>query len=146
MKMTSETRSKVFSLANKLTAEMHGDKSAAFCKAWAIVKAHGLEIAVKGVTFGNRQEALKRLAAYNPNQIKAVLVPEPTNPKDPTAIAVRVGVQNGRGFFTIGYVPRELTAIVNAIGANLPAFRVVCGTWGRYNNMTTFGARVALAV
>ena len=92
MKTTSETRSKVLTLANKLTAEMHGDKSEAFCKAWAIVKAHGLEIAVKGVTFGQRQEALKRLAAYNPNQIRAVLVPEPSNPKDPTAIAVMVGV------------------------------------------------------
>ena len=145
MKTTSETRSKVLTLANKLTAEMHGDKSEAFCKAWAIVKAHGLEIAVKGVTFGQRQEALKRLAAYNPNQIRAVLVPELSNPKDPTAIAVMVGVQNGRGLFKIGYVPADITAVINAIGANLPAFRVVYGQWERYQK-TTFGARVALAV
>jgi hypothetical protein len=50
--------------------------------AWAIVKAGGLELAVKGVSFGNRQEALKRLAKYSPDQIKAVLVPEPENPAD----------------------------------------------------------------
>ena len=144
MKTTSETRIKVVTLANKLTAEMNGDKSAAFCKAWAIVKAHGLEIAVKGVTFGQRQEALKRLAAYNPNQIRAVLVPEPSNPQDPAAIAVMVGVQNGKGLFTIGYVPKELATIVAAIGARLPALRVVSGAWGR--GKTTFGACIALAV
>jgi len=145
MKMTSKTRSKVMSLGNRLTPKMDGDKSAAFTKAWAIVKAGGLELKVNGVTFGNRQEALKRLAAYCPEQIRAVLVPEPTNPKDSTAIAVRVGVQNGKGLFTVGYVPKEMTAVINAIGANLPAFRVVSGTWGVYGK-TTYGARVALAV
>ncbi|MCL2181393.1 MAG: HIRAN domain-containing protein [Treponema sp.] len=143
--MTSETRSKVMSLGNRLTPKMHGDKSAAFCKAWAIVKAYGLEIAVKGVSFGNKQEALKRLAAYSPGQIRAVLVPEPTNPKDSTAIAVRVGVQNGKGLFTVGYVPKEMTAVINAIGGKLPAFRVVSGTWG-YASRTTYGARIQLAV
>jgi len=139
----SEMKSKVMSLGNRLTPKMDGDKSAAFTKAWAIVKAGGLELAVKGVTFGNRQEALKRLAVYNPDQIRAVLVPEPTNPKDPAAIAVMVGIQNGRGLFKIGYVPANVTAIVNAIGDQLPALRVVSGTWGIYNKIT-FGARVAL--
>jgi len=139
----SEMKSKVMSLGNRLTPKMDGDKSAAFCKAWAIVKAGGLELKVNGVTFGNRQEALKRLAAYNPDQIRAVLVPEPTNPKDPAAIAVMVGIQNGRGLFKIGYVPANVTAIVTAIGGQLPALRVVSGTWGVFNK-TTFGARVAL--
>ena len=111
-----ELKSKVVTLANKLTAKMGGDKSAAFCKAWAIVKAGGLELTVKGVTFGNRQEALKRLAAYKPEQIRAVLVPEPTNPKDPAAIAVMVGVQSGRGLFKIWYVPANVTAVIKAIG------------------------------
>ena len=146
MRMTKETRSKIFSLVNKLTKEMNGDKSAAFLKAWAIVKAHGLELTIKGVTFGNRQEALKRLAAYNPDQIRAVLVPEPTNTQDPAAIAVMVGVQNGKGLFKIGYVPANITAIVKAIGTNLPVFRVVCGTWGKYNSQKTYGGRLALAV
>jgi len=145
MKMTSETRSKIFSLANRLTAKMDGDKSAAFCKAWAIVKAGGLELKVNGVSFGNRQEALKRLVAYNPAEIRAVLVPEPTNPKDPAAIAVLVGIQNGKGLFKIGYVPANVTAVINAIGGKLPALRVVSGTWGTYSK-TTYGARVSLAV
>jgi hypothetical protein len=140
-----ETKSKVVSLANRLTSKMGGDKSVAFVKAWAIVKAGGLEMAVKGVSFGNRQEALKRLAAYAPEQIRAFPMPEPANPKDPAAVAVMVGVQNGRGLYRLGYVPRDMAAVVTAMGGQLPALRVVAGTWG-WAGKTTFGARVALAV
>jgi hypothetical protein len=140
-----ELKSKVMSLGNRLAPKMSGNKSAAFTRAWAIVKAGGLELAVKGVSFGNRQEALKRLAAYSPEQIKTVFIPEPNNPADPAALAVMVGVQNGRGLFCLGYVPREMTAAVSIIGGQLPALRVVSGTWGRYNK-TTYGARVALAM
>ena len=86
-----ELKSKVVSLGNRLAPRMGGDRSAAFIKAWALVKAGSLEIAVKGTSFGNRQEALKRLSAYDPAQIKA-LVPEADNPADTAAIAVLVGV------------------------------------------------------
>jgi hypothetical protein len=146
MTMTNrELKSKVMSLGNRLAPKMSGNKSAAFIRAWAIVKTGGLEIAVKGTSFGNRQTALKRLAAYKPEQIKAVFVPEPNNPADPAALAVMVGIQNGRGLYRLGYVPRNLVAVVSVIGGELPALRVVSGTWGRYNK-TTYGARVALAV
>ena len=140
-----ELKSKVVTLGNKLAPRMGGDRKAAFVRAWAIVRAGGLELAVKGVSFGNRQEALKRLAAYAPDQVKAVLVPEPTNPADPAAVAVLVGIQGGKGLFRLGYVPADLTAVVSALGAKLTALRVVCGTWG-WANKQTFGARVALAV
>jgi hypothetical protein len=59
------------------------------------------------VSFGNRQEALKRLAGYAPEQVRAVLVPEPSNPADPRAVAVMAGVQNGKGLYRLGYVPRD---------------------------------------
>ena len=88
----SEMKSKVVVLGNRLTPRMGGNKSAAFVKAWAIVKAGGLELAIKDTSFGNRQEALKRLTAYAPDQVMAVLVPEPTNMADPAAVAVMVGV------------------------------------------------------
>jgi hypothetical protein len=94
---------------------------------------------------GNRTSALKRLAAYAPDQIKAVLVPEPTNPEDSNAVAVLVGVQGGKGLFKLDYVPADLTQIVTAIGRQLPAVRVVSGTWG-WSGQTTLGARVALSV
>jgi hypothetical protein len=141
MTMTNrELKSKVVSLGNRLAPRMGGDRKAAFVQAWAIVRAGGLEIAVKGTSFGNRQEALKKLAAYNPAQIRAVLVPEPANPVDPAAVAVMVGVQGGKGLFRLGYVPRNLTPVVAALGGQLPALWVVSGTWG-WASKTTFGAR-----
>ena len=144
-----EMKSKVMSLGNRLAPRMGGNKSSAFKKAWAIVKAGGLELAVKGVTFGNRQEALKRLATYAPDQVRAVLVPEPENRHDPAAVVVLVGVNGGKGLFRLGYVPRELAPVLAAMrgthALQFPALRVVSGTWGRYGK-TTFGARVALGI
>ena len=131
-----EMKSKVLSLGNRLSIRM--DRREAFVKAWAIVKAGGLELAVKGVSFGNRQEALKRLASYAPDQIKAVLVPEPSNPADPAAVAVMVGVQGGRGLYRLGYVPANMAAVASVLGAKLPALRIVSGTWG-WAEKTTYG-------
>jgi hypothetical protein len=137
MKMTSELKSRVMSLGNRLAPKMDGGKSAAFIRAWAIVKQGSFEIAVKGTSFGSRQEALKRLAKYSPDQIKAVFVPEPNNPADPAALAVMVGVQGGRGLFRLGYVPKNMTAVVAAIGGQLPALRVVSGTWAMLRVLLT---------
>jgi len=88
---------------------------------------------------------LKRLAAYSPEQVKAVLVPEPSNPADPAAVAVLVGVNGGNGLFRLGYVPRNMAAIVSAMRGHLPAVRVVSGKWG-WAGKRTYGARVALGV
>jgi hypothetical protein len=146
MEMTNELKnrlSKVMTLGNKLAARMN--RHEAFVEAWAIVKAGGLELAVRGVSFGTRQEALRRLAAYNPEQVRAVLVPEPENPADPAAVAVMVGVQGGKGLYRLGYVPRTAAPVVTALDGQLPALRVVSGTWG-WAGKTTFGARLALAV
>jgi hypothetical protein len=103
----SELKAKMMTLGNKLAPRM-GDRRAAFVQAWIIVKAGGLEVATRGVSFGNRQEALRRLAAYAPEQVRAVLVPEPSNPADPAAVAVMVGVQGGKGLYRLGYGPRNL--------------------------------------
>ena len=132
-----EMKSKVMGLGNRLAAKGE-DRSAAFVRAWQIVKAGTLEIAVKGVTFENRQEALRRLAAYDPALIRAVLVPEPTNPVDPAAVAVMVGVNGGKGLFRLGYVPRTMTREVAALCGKLPTLRILDGD--------IRGARLALAV
>ena len=123
-------------LGNKLAAKGN-DRSAAFVRAWAIVKAGGLELAVRGTSFGNRQEALRRLAAYNPAQVRAFLVPEKDNPVDPAAIAVMVGVQNGSGYYRLGYVPASDTCIA-AIVRGRASIKVLAGD--------IYGARLALAV
>ncbi|GHV89290.1 hypothetical protein AGMMS50267_16500 [Spirochaetia bacterium] len=130
-------KSKVMTLGNKLAPRMGGDRKAAFVEAWSIVKAGGLGLAVKGVSFGNRQEALRRLASYRPQDVRAVLVPEPSNPIDPAAVAVMVGVQRGRGLYRLGYVPREAALVVTVL-RGLPSLHLVDGT--------TRGARLVLGV
>jgi hypothetical protein len=135
----TELKSKVMTLGNKLAPRMGGDRRAAFVQAWAVVKAGTVELAVRGVSFGNRQEGLKRLAAYSPAQVKALLVPEPENQADPQAVAVMVGVQGGRGLYRLGYVPRTLAPVVTALRGQLPRFRLVEGENSR-------GAWVSLAV
>ena len=137
--MTSkELKSKAMGLGNKLAPKMGGDRTAAFIKAWQIMKAGGLELAVRGVSFESRQEALRRLAAYEPARIRAVLVPEPTNPIDPAAVAVMVGVQGGKGLYRLGYVPRCLAPVVASMRGQLPSLWVLDGE--------IKGARLALAV
>jgi hypothetical protein len=126
----SELKSKVMTLGNKL-APLMGDRRAAFREAWAIVKAGTVELAVRGVSFGNRQEALKRLAGYAPEQVRAVLVPEPSNRIDPAAVAVMVGVNGGKGLFRLGYVPQTLAPVVVALRVQLPRLRLVEGEHSR---------------
>ena len=133
----SEMKSKVVTLANRLTSRMGGDKSAAFTRAWSICKAGGLELAVKGTSFGNRQEALRRLNAYEPAQIRAFLMPEPENSADKNAIAVMVMVQNGCGVYKLGYVPAGETAAAAAVRGRA-SIKVLAGD--------IRGARLTLAV
>jgi hypothetical protein len=134
----SELKSKAMTLGNKLAPRM-GDRRAAFVEAWAIVKAGTVELAVRGVSFGRRQEALRRLARYNPADVRAVLVPEPENTADPRAVAVMVGVNGGKGLYRLGYVPRDMAPVAAVLGGQLPRLRLVEGEYSR-------GARVALAV
>jgi hypothetical protein len=136
-KITDEVKSVIFTLANQLTKTM--DRKSAFQEAWRVAKAGGLKVPVAGVSFGNRQEALHRLNRYDPKDIHMVLVPEPENPHDPNAIAVKVGVQNGKGLFTIGYVPRNDTKAVKAVlGKVTPRLKVICAE--------TASAQLVLAV
>jgi hypothetical protein len=76
-----------------------------------------LELSVKGVTFGSRQEALRRLTRYSPGQVRAFIVPEPENKMDHKAAAVMVGVQNGKGLYCMGYLPREYAPAATSLKA-----------------------------
>jgi hypothetical protein len=79
--------SKACSIANRIKGMSRKD---AFLEAWKISKAGCLEVRLAGVSFLNRQEALKRLATYRPEDIHTYFVPEPDNPYDSNAIAVNV--------------------------------------------------------
>jgi hypothetical protein len=129
-----EMKSMAMSLGNRLAARM--DRHDAFVQAWAAVKAESLELPVKGVSFGNRQEALRRLAAYDPSQVRVWTAPEPENPVDHNAVAVMVMVQGGRGVYRLGYLPKEQTVLASVFKA--ASIRVLDGD--------IRGARVPLAV
>ena len=129
-------KSAVCRIGNRLTAQGE-DRRTAFREAWRIVKAGSVELKVAGVTFGSRQEALRRLATYKAQDIHTVLVPE-NNPYDPKAIAIKVTVNGTRGIYCLGYIPREHTVIAAALRGRLPSLRLLDGD--------IRGARVTLAV
>ena len=140
-----DQKSKVFTLGNRLSKSV--SRRDAFIRAWAIVKAGGLKLPVKGVTFGNRQEALKRLTTYDPALLRAFIIHENDNPVDPHAVAVMVGVQGGKGYYRLGYAPKEWAGVFGALSNKSVDLRIVKGSWNyRDREYITFGARFRLAV
>jgi len=76
------------------------------------------------VTFGSRQEALKRLAQYGRELVRVYLVHEGNNPVDPSAVAVFVAVAD-KGQYKAGYLPKEgadlLARVLDKFGGKLAA-------------------------
>jgi hypothetical protein len=127
--------SKVCGIANRILRTV--SRKEAFIYAWRIAKAGALRLPAAGVAFENRQEALRKLARYDPKDIHAVLVPE-NNTHDPNAIAVKVMVNGGKGLYKIGYVPKSETEIVRAFIGKVPQIQITGGD--------IYGARLSLAV
>jgi hypothetical protein len=120
-----KTKQSVGRSANRIPRSM--SRKEAFQTAWKIVKAGGYEIKVVGVTFYNRQEALKRLATYDPKNIHTFFVPEHDNQYDSNAIAVKVLVDGSKNVYRLGYVPKGETAIVKAFLGTAPELKVLDG-------------------
>ena len=131
----SEMKSRVFQIGNRLSKAM--PRKDAFVQAWEIVRKGAVTFPVKGVMAGNRQEALSRLASYAPDQIRAFLMPEPENKFDRNAIAVMVGIQYGKNYYKLGYIPASETSKAAAIRGRA-SIRVLPGDIN--------GARLTLAV
>jgi len=129
-------KSSVCRIANKVSRSV--SRKEAFQIAWRIVKNGGYEVKVAGVSFNKRQEALKRLTAYNPNHIHTVLVSETDNKYDKNAISVQVMVDGQKGIYRLGYVPKTETAIVKAFIGTVPELKVIDGD--------IRGARIAINV
>lgn len=70
------------------------------------MKANVWNIRVAGVTYENRQDILARLHTSDPCRLE----PEPENPYDPNAIAVKVSHEGT--IHHVGYVPKELAALI----------------------------------
>ena len=140
--MKNATKSKVTTIANRLVAQGWG-RVAAMIRAWAVVKLlPRLETKVAGVTYGNRQKAIERLARYAPEAVSIRLEREANNTHDRNAVAVWAAVE-GKGAYHMGYLPRALAAFVaplmdagKAVGA---LFKEVRGGYEPYMN---YGLRV----
>lgn len=100
--------------------------------AWAELRRHikVFRSRVAGVTFENRQTLLRRLTAYKTKEVFLFLERE-INPHDPNALRVMVTVHKGTA--CIGYVPRELAAVLSAAinrgDVVIPWFEAITGTF-----------------
>lgn len=113
MKNIHAIRRIVATMANRLK-KMGLTLSAAFKKAWELIKGNTIESKIAGVTKGNRQKALARIAAaYRPNQVRVWLERDKANLHDNNAIAVMISV-NRSVAYKIGYIPRNLAYVISA--------------------------------
>jgi hypothetical protein len=139
-----EASAKVMTIANNLHAGGMS-RSAAMRRAWAVVKAAAVETKVAGVTFGRRQIALARLTQYPAELVSVRIERDYENPADASAVAVHVAVA-GRGSYQVGYLPRQLAAVIaplmDAGKAVKVSFQGVTGGRTVYENR---GMRLTLA-
>lgn len=133
--------SKVMTIANKLVAQGY-NRPHAMVKAWALAKMPAIATKVVGVTYGNRQKAIERLAMYAPESVTIRLRREQDNEHDRNAVAVLAAAE-GKGGYHMGYLPRVLAAFVapllDAGKAVRGVYKGVIGGWDVYAN---YGLRV----
>ena len=141
----SETKSKVCVIANRLSRQGM-NRSEAFRKAWATVKAETVETKVSGVTYGNRQTALEHLTRYDSELISIDLERDSANEYDANAVKVITTVQ-GKGSYTVGYLPRMIAATIAPL---IDAHKAVRATFkeirGKYHNYHNYGLCVSVSV
>jgi hypothetical protein len=131
-------------MANRLK-KMGLTLSAAFKKAWELIKGKAINTKVAGVTKGNRQKALHRIiTAYRPEQVNVMLERDKANLYDNNAVKVIISV-NGSKSYDLGCIPRNLAYVVSALmdkGIELTAaFKEVRGRYTPYMN---YGAVITL--
>ena len=111
MKNIHTIRRIVATMANRLK-KMGLTLSAAFKKAWSLIKGKSIESKVAGVTKGNRQKALHRiLTHYTPNQVRVWLERDKANLHDNNAVAVMISV-NSSVAYKMGYIPKNLAYVI----------------------------------
>lgn len=144
MKYTKNIKRRICTIANRLK-KMGLTLSAAFKKAWVLIKGKVINTRIAGVTKGNRQKALHRIATvYRPEQVNVTLERDKANLYDNNAVNVLVSV-NGSKSYNMGCISRNLAYIVSALldkGIRLTAaFKEVRGRYTPYMN---YGAVITL--
>jgi uncharacterized phage infection (PIP) family protein YhgE len=107
MKNIQEIRRAVATLANKINKKLK-NLSASFKKAWEVIKRQIISSKIAGVTFGDTQQILERLATVDAEKVIVGLIRESQNEFDDNAIAVTVNVNKDKSPRKIGYLPRDL--------------------------------------
>ena len=140
-----KNKSKVCIAANNLV-KTGMPRPEAFRRAWSIVKAATVETKVSGVTAGNRQTALEHLTKYDSDLINIGLERDRANEYDVNAIAVVAAVQ-GKGSYTVGYLPRLLAA---SIAALMDAGNAIRATFkevrGKYHSWHNYGLSIGVSL
>lgn len=143
MKQITRIRKEVTTIANRINGKLH-DLSAAFRRAWQIVRWRLLVAKVTGVTFGNRQRTLRKLETYNKGMVNVTLERDTDNNHDKNAVKVMVSVSGGIGYH-LGYVPRDLAELITPLidkGIKLAAR--LHGVTGGYEGHDTYGALITI--
>lgn len=145
MKGSYTMKSKVMTIANALVKQGLS-RSAAMVQAWITVKLRRIETKTAGVTHGNRQKLLSRLARYSPEDITISLRHEKNNPADENAVQVVAAVR-GKGSAVMGYLNRKLAAVVAPLldkGKRVvSAFKAITGGEEYFLN---YGLNISIAV
>lgn len=145
MKQITIIRRKVATTANRLK-KMGMSLSAAFKKAWELIKGKTITTKVKGVTFGNGQRALERLTHYQPEQIIIKLERELYNLYDGDAVAVYVGVIS-KGVVKVGYLPAPLAKIISTLVDKGIEIKALYGQIrGRYEDYMNYGLEIKICI
>ena len=143
--MKDSRRSLVCIIANALVKQ-GVSRSAAMVQAWITVKLRRIETKTAGVTHGNRQKLLARLARYSAEDITITLNREPENKADRNAVQVIAAVR-GKGSAVMGYLNRQLAEAIAPLldkGKQvLAAFEAITGGSEVYLN---YGLNVSIAV
>ena len=146
MKEISKIRKEVMTIANRLYKTLK-DLSIAAKRAWQIVKGKKIITKVSGVTFGSRQEALKRIEKYmqSGSEIKTTLELDKDNEYDPNAVKVNISI-NGSAAYHLGYLPKDLAVILSPVIDKIGTIQAyLIGVVGGYADYAaSLGARIAI--
>lgn len=119
--------------------------SRAFKKAWRTAK--GTAIKAAGVTYEGRQEVLKYLSQFRPENLTVTLERDTDNTYDRNAIRIVVHIPYLKKKAKIGYVPKayssEIARLMNQ-GVNVRAS--LMGIIGGYSYKETYGALLDVAI
>lgn len=143
--MSNSRKSSACIIANNLVKQGM-TRRAAMIQAWITVKLRSIVTRAAGVTYGNRQKLLSRLARYTAEQITITLRHEQGNRFDRNAVQVVAGVK-GKGSAVIGYLNRQLAAVVAPLidkdKSVVSSFRAVTGG---AEQLLTYGLNISITV